>query len=431
MTNMKKAAFSAIACLVLGATTFRIHAQNVSPVYGTRPVFPGFQLPSAAGTLRYSLTLSGGATIGYNGQNQTFYAPTFSGNAAYLSRAETHPFAVVYSGGYQLAASNQASSPYQDLAISQSFLGKRWQFVASDSVSYLPRTPIGGLAGLPGLGDLSVGATLPLGAYLGTGLESDYAPQVSNQTSATLTRSLTSRTSLSGSGSFGVQRFVGDVPGIDNNTLSAAGTLSHRLSATSSVAGTYSFSRYTYSQYGVAYNSNAASASYSRQWTRNFSTVFSGGPLFTSSPGGTTTASYNLGAAANYQSPYALLNISFSRFTNAGSGITFAVRSNTLQGSASRRLGARTSGSVSGGYSDSVSLPTFEVFQTSPFSFHSVYGAVQVSHALSSSFSVYGSYTVQHQLQNANAFALNSLTGTQQTISAGITYSPRAITLGH
>jgi len=415
---------------LMGALTMvpKSSAQDI-PAYTPAPESPGFRLPSVGGTLTYSASASESIAVGYNGNNQTNESTNISGNLAYLSSSRGSPFSLVYSGGYLFATSNQPGSFFHNLAASQVFVLGRWSGVASDSVSYLPNSPVSGLSGVPGLGDQGVSPVQVLQGDEGS-LYSNYGPRVTNTVTGTLNRALTNRTSIFGSGSSSIIRFPGsDASGLETNQLSGTGGLSHNLSARSSFAASYSFSRSTYPEYNLTYDTQSFFVSATRQFTARLSSNASIGPQYSSTANSGSTLSVAASASLNYQLGKGGLGVSFSRGVNSGQGVTTTGTSNSVSANYSRSLGRYTGFSTNASYNQFSSLPLAVGPQTST---NSLGAGAQLSRSITRKISAYASYTLQHQTNANSTVAVNAFHGTTQTLGFGLTYSPmRPIVLGH
>jgi hypothetical protein len=131
----------------------------------------GFQFPTVGGQLTYGVSASQTIETGYDGGagNGKVASSNISGNLAYISSSETHPFSMVYSGGYLASESSlMPSAWFHNLALSQSYRTRAWNFVLADMVSYLPESPVGSLSGIAGIGDLGI-TPVQVGADQGTG----------------------------------------------------------------------------------------------------------------------------------------------------------------------------------------------------------------------------------------------------------------------
>src|SRR5262249_18017005 len=137
------------------------------------------------------------------------------GNLSVLKAWAGAQFAMNYSGGgFFSTDSTQGNGSYQQLAISQSFLGKRWQIQLLDQFSYLPQTSLG-FGGGTGLGIPGTGGSLgPVTPGLGNNYlpnQSIYTatgPRYSNASVIQLTYVTSARGSITASGSYGFLDFV-------------------------------------------------------------------------------------------------------------------------------------------------------------------------------------------------------------------------------
>ena len=390
----------------------------------------GFQLPEVGGTLSYALTASEAVNVGYNATNATTEYTSFSGDLAYLNRSKTHPFSAVYSGGF-FVGSGEPSSVFQSLSASQVLVDGRWTFVASDSISYLPETANSGLSGIPGNGDIGVTAT-QVGTNATQGILTYVDARISNTTGGSVQRAFTGKTSLTGFGSFGILRFLGNssLPGLSSNSYSAGAALTHRLDARDSISGNYSYSSGYYPGDATSYNSNTATVEYNRQLTRKLTFDGSVGPQWTTVSNGAPAVN-SLNVAANvsllYSAHSASYVLSYSRGTNTGSGVLTGAESDNVTLSASKRLSRTLSGSASLGYSRTQSLA---VLDNSPFHSNTLVASGQINRYFGRDFSAFASYIVQRQSLNGVAATSNIFNGFSQIIAVGVTYSPGIINLG-
>ena len=419
-----------VCLLALGvfAIVRQINAQDV-PAYTPMPESPGFRLPSVGGTLTYAMSASESIALGYNGNNQTYNSTNVSGDLAYLSTSRTSPFSLVYSGGYQFATSGQPGSFFHNLAASQVMVFGKWSSVLSDSVSYLPDSPVGGLSGIPGLGDLGVNPIQVLQGDQG-GLYSNYGPRISNIATGSLSRSVTNRTSIFASGSSSIIRFPSSSSaGLETDQQSATAGLSHTLSARSSFSGNYSFSRSTYPEYAITYDTQSLSVSATRQFTARLTTSVSVGPQYSSTANSPSTLNVAASASLNYQLGRGGLGISYSHGVNNGQGVATTGTSDSTNANYSRSLNRYTNFSTNVSYNKFSTLPIAlgPAYTTSSVAF-----GTQFSRSLSRTISAYASYTLQHQANADSTIAVNAFRGTTQTVGFGLTYSPsRPIVLGH
>ena len=401
----------------------------------------GFQLPTVGGTLSYAATVSEALIFGYNGNGGTGSSTVFSGDVGYLSVSPTHPFSVVYSGGYLASTGGQPNSVYQNLAVSQVLRAGRWNFIAADVVSYLPQTAIGGLSGVPGVGDLS---TLPGqdGTGFTQGILSRNDARVDNATSGSVIRNLTESTSANATGVYAIERFFGSSNtqplgfgnpgyGLDSNSITGSAGLSHRIDARNTIGASYTYSHFKYLlAVPFSFTTQTGSLEYTRVLTRQLTLFASAGPQRTSSSNPLLSApSLNVGANADltYAGERTLYAVNYTRGVNNGSGIIAGSRVDALSLNANHSLDRNWSVSGSASYAHSVSLPNLLL---PSFSAQTFAIGVQTTRTLRRNLFGFASYTIQRQTTKGFAQTSDLYSGTSQILGVGITYSPRPIQLG-
>jgi hypothetical protein len=399
----------------------------------------GFSLPTVGGTLQYAVNGSESMTIGYNGSNTNVHTTNFSGDLAYLSISRTHPFSLVYTAGYLIGDSNVPSSFYQTFATSQEFNVRRWNFLVADTFSYLPQTASTGLSGIPGAGDGSLG---PITGTDSQGILTQQSGRINNSISGTASHPLTGKTGFHLTGADALLRYTGDSNGTAFNTNQETGGagLSHRINALTSGNLNYSYSNYGYS-YGnstgaVGFTgtvpSNTVTQSltigYTRKFTRRFSADISLGPQRTSGSQLTKTT-YGLSASVNasYINKVSNVSASYTSGTSNTSGVSSGGTIQALTTSYRRTFGHSWSGGGNAGYTRTSGLPTIGV---PAFSTNTLVAGGQVNRSLFRHVSVFASYTVQRQSLQGTV-ASNIFNGISQTITAGLSYSPSILHLGH
>jgi hypothetical protein len=430
-----------LTILALSSLTAPAAFAQALPAAEAAPISTGFSMPTTLGTLQYAVSASQSLTWGYYGSSGSYAGTNLSGDLAYLSSSKQHPFSLVLSGGRSFSESGQASYSFVNLGFSQVANVGRWNFVISDNVSYLPGTPTAGLSGITGLGDLGVNP-IQVGGDTGQGVLTTFADRVSNVVSASLSRQLTGRTSLTGSGSYSTMHFLDNSAtsgttssgGLDNSAETGSVGLNHQIDARNTVGGTYAYSNFTYpgNGFGVPtpdFVSQTASASYSRKFTRKFSVNVSAGPQWTtvSGNGSATAISVFADASAAYAGKSASASADFTRSTNGGFGSVGGGVANSITARVSRPFAVVWSVAATANFSQTSSLPLANV---APYSFKTYVEGLQVSRAIVRSLSAYASYNLADQsVSSVPAVALFS--GLSQSVSFGITYSPSSMHLGH
>ncbi len=390
---------------------------------------PGFQLPTASGTLSYGLSASERVTFGYEGENANYYSTNFTGNLGYLSGSQYHPFSLVYSAGYLLGTNGEQSAQYHNLALSQVFSAGKWRGVVSDSISYLPESAAAGLSGIPGVGD----ANLPLGQlppYLDQAILNRNVTRVSNVAAGSITRDITGKTGLSTSATYGIDRYLGYNAGIDDSNFSLSEALSHRIDARTTTGVNYSYGRYSYSGQQVVTSSDTVSVFVNRQLSRRMAATLSAGPQWINSNTALIPSrlSYVVTANVTYAGKDTSYFGGFSRGTTAGSGVVTGAITDALSAGLTRRFGSAWRGSANVAYIRSQSLAT-----VAPYNLNTdqVVGSLQINRSISRSFSGFVSYAAERQIDNGLGATGILFNGLSQTVGFGITYAPEAIHIGH
>jgi hypothetical protein len=413
-----------VTLLLTGAFPCIMRGQAL-PTAAAETPYQGFQLPSTAGTLSYGISASESINRGYYA-NGTTATTNVSGDLGYLSSSKADPTSVVFSGGYFYSTSGQPSTEFANLGLSQTLSSKNTRLNLSDTVSYLPQTATTGLSGIAGTGDLGI----PVPPGTGQDVLSNYSARVNNTAAATLQQSLTGSTSLQGSGTYSILRFVNAGAGLDTDQISASAGLNHRIDARNSAGANYSYSESTYggSQFNLV--GQTAALQYSRQMTRQFSVSVSAGPQWISgSSSGLSGPSINVfaSASANYSGEVTSEEVGYSRGNNSGSGVSQGSLSDRVSGSIHRRIGRPWNVSATASYSHTASLPGA---LTGYFSTNTFVTGGQVSRAILRSLSTYASYNLSRQSGSNLGSTVNVFTGVSQVIAFGITYSPMPIRLG-
>ncbi len=419
-----------VAPVLLLALGWRAEAQ--APPLSTPPTF-GFSLPSVEGSLTYSLSASESFETGYgSGVN---YLTALSGSVGYLSSSPNKPFSLVYSGGYIYSAGSgyPSNSTYQNLAASQVWTTKNWNFVIDDAVSYLPESPTTGLSGIPGVGDIGVDP-VQIGDQPTQSILTNYSTRIGNGLNGGITRNFGRSLSINGSASWQILHFTNNA-GINSSTISASVGPTYHINARSSASAdvVYTYTEDTYGGFTYPFETEGVNLSYQRQVSRFFTMSVSAGPQRTFGTGAAAllipsqiTVVGN--ASLNYSRKTTSASLYFSRATNAGSGVVYGALTNSIGGTVREQFSRNWQGALTASYSQSTSLAEIDGISQD---YHSIYGGGQLSRRLSRSFSAYFSYTAVHQNQVDTVITQPTFSGTSQTFSVGITYSPGAQHLGH
>lgn len=414
---------------------------QATPVATVQPPLSGLNLPAINGTFQYGLSVSEVVEKGYASNGGVYAQTSISGDLAYGSKSEVHPFSLVYTGGTQFG--NQAgysNSYFQSLAVSQAYTTRSWVFDVSDVVSYLPQSPTVGLSGIPGTGDIGLNPVQ-------NGLEPSQSvitvgnSRVSNSVSGNAERKVDAFTSVSGGANYGILDFFGN-GGLNNSQIGANVAINRRLDGRSSasLAATYGIFSYSDLGNGSSFQTRGLSASYQRQLSRSLNFTANGGPEWINSSGALGIPSrltFTAGVGVSYTVRVYTAIAGYSRGVNGGAGVQPGGISDTVSASIQRPFGTAWSASANLGYARTQGLSNgpaaidlAAVGLTTIGNYDSLYAGGQLSRRISRSFSGYVSYTALNQSYSQSQVAPTALNGIVQSFAIGISYFPRSLHLG-
>lgn len=400
---------------------------------------------TTADQLTYTLSVSNSVVTGYNGVNGVSDSVNVAGSAAYVSGSERHPTSFVYSGGYLFGNNGQPSTSFQNFGVSQVLNTRKWNFVVSDFISFLPSTPRYGLAGIPGVGDYG-SAPISVNPQVSDVALTNYGQRITNSAIVSATYRISQRTDLELNGGYILQRFLDgnggfngtnganlllNNGGINSNLLTGGGDLNHHLTAATTVGAVYSYSRASYpSPYNYSFQSNAVLGSYQHIISPRLSFSVSAGPQWTTGSNAVLFPN-RLGVTANASLVYAAgrnnYSLGYSRGTNTGSGVLLGAVVDSLTFTGQRRFSPSWNGGFFAGYGHVSSLAKDPLLATS---FNSFTAGVQANRRIGEHFSAFGSYALQYQAVGQLVATDNAFNGVAHVISFGVTYAPRPIHLG-
>jgi hypothetical protein len=411
------------------------------PAAEASPISTGFAIPTSLGSLQYAVSASQSLIWGYYGkQGSASSSTSLSGDVAYLSNSKLHPFSMVFSGGYSFGESNQESYSFLNLGFSQVANVGRWNFVVSDSVSLLPGTPVAGLSGVPGVGDLGVSPVQISSGDSGQGVLTTFSNRVTNTASGSVQRQITGKTSMSASGAYSTMRFlsssVGSASassaGLDSDSLSGGGGINHQIDVRTSYGANYAYSHYAYSSnnFGIAtpdFSSQTATATFSHLFTRKLSFSAAAGPQWTNIISSNSGSSLSVFADVStaYAAKSTAISLAFTRSSNGGYGAVAGAVSDSVVFGANRKFAVVWNLAVSSAFAHTSNLST----GAASYALNTDVEGIQVSRALMRNLSGYSSYTYEYQ-SNSGVSGINLFSGTTQVLGFGLTYSPSSLHLG-
>ena len=354
--------------------------------------------------------------------NPTSWQANASAEVDYANGFKRFPFNLNYGGGYTwtLDGPSYATGLFQRLLISQGYIGKRWNLLASDSVYYLPESPTMGFSGIPGTGEPIGGSgsapppSQPV-LMLNTSI-------VNNSATVEIGRTLDHATTLSAGGTSQILRFP-DGNGLDTNATTANAGLTRRLDARNSLTGQYAYSRYSYGGSAFTLQTNTALIDYHRAWTRHLNTDTSVGPQWVNNAGGTALSSstkVSANASLSYLLRFGTTNLSYSHQTNSGAGYLLGSTVDSANGGFTREFGRDLGIGITGSYTRNSGLLNSEVINAK-------FGGVQATRRLGRYLALFANYSAIDQSTSfSSSIQSNVLNQLEQVIAFGIGYSPRA-----
>ena len=435
-----------ISMMLLALSTVS-HGQAVPTAVATNTT-SRWGMPTLDGTVHYALSASQQVQLGYYGSGNTTNATSLSGNVSYSNTSQVLPFSLLFAGGVLFGNSGQGTTTFQNIAVSSGLTRGKWVLGISNSFSYLPQSATTGLSGIPGVGDLG---TLPIevpGQGPGGGILTDSGNRIANSLSGNVERRLTGKTSLMGTGTWSVLKFL-DNNGLDTTQISGTVGANHRIDARNSVNLNAVYSTYETSGsiqdvnplnplYATDFQTRGVNVGFTRLMSRALTLNASAGPQWVSSSSGVlipsrVNVSANVGL--NYSRKIMGASVNYSRGVNGGSGVQPGGLADSISGSVSRSLSRVWAASAQAAYTRTSGLiAAAPTGATTPVSINEVtktfFCGAQLSRGFGRAWSGFVSYGAQNQSINSSLVSQNAFSGFSQTFGVGITFAPRATRLG-
>jgi len=396
-------------------------------------ILPSFSVVAQGGYSSYSPSSTSGSNTTFGG---------FAAGRLALNHVSTYSSILLdyLAAGSFSQDSSLGNSVIQSLSIAYTFQRGRWTTMLGDQLSYTPASPFG-FGGLGGLDSLGIG--LGNGVGYDPGFLPNYVPnqtlfldgasRLSNSVIAQDDYALTHRSSLTFVGSYGVLKFF-NAGFEDGNSVSFQAGYNYALSRKDSIAVAYQFGRFAFFNAPTKIMTHAAIFSYSRRVTGRMSFQVGGGPqaqVF-DEPGtnNQTAMNWTLQSGLSYEIGRTALSASYSHSQTGGSGLFIGAETDTITGSANRRLNRSWAGSMSVGYARNQTLK-----QTTPTGYsanpETWFAAVQVSRQFFRYGSVSLSYGFSHESSLLGFCTLPSCTAStsSQFISVSYTWGLRPLVL--
>ena len=323
---------------------------------------------------------------------------------------------VSYTGGGMFSTGNSEASNgvVQELSFKDKYSFRRSTLTVFDQLSYLPESSFGFAgtagAGLPGVG---TGGNIGSGFTPGQSILTPEGQNLSNAFDVELDTKLTSRSSLTFVGGYSLLRYFDDnLLNYGDATFQAG--YNYQLTRKDTVAVSYNFSAYRYSDVDQSLNLNTIQGSYARRVTGRLAFQIAAGPQFassripitssTSSPSSGTTSSsqlyWTLNAALQYQLRRAQISASYNHGVTGGSGVLAGAETDIAQGSFNQQVSRTFNVGFSAGYSRNRGIAESAGSEAQTYSYW--FTGVNVTHPFSRSLDMFVNYQFQYQDSSTN-----------------------------
>lgn len=351
-------------------------------------------------TLTPSLTVSGG----WESNAPNFSAPNSNSGSGIANVAGgldlnrmTGPGNVTtlsYMGGGQFyTIDSNLDGNFQRMNFSQSMLFGRWSFLIADGLSY-QKDAFASAAPLlfPGANYGSGGNPFQPGITPGESIIGQGVGRINNSASGQVTYGFTRQTSLTTHFSYGLLDYLGDSSYLSNRQMEAGTGLDHKFGR-DTIGVNYSFTRFSYDNFPVKFDSHVAQLVFSHVLTGRWSFEAGGGPaiVVTDYSLFKSTSIYGSGQVAlHYHLPSSDLSLRYGRSVTNGSGVLPGAVTDDIGFAGNHQFSRSRSVNLSGGYSRNSGA-----FVNS--SFNTFYVGAGISQALGRYASVSLGYTGQRQ----------------------------------
>jgi hypothetical protein len=351
---------------------------------------------------------------------------SFGGGASFIGGVDIHHisgssdmFLSYTGGGIFSSGGGMESGVIQEFGFKDTIKFRRSTFSVFEQLSYLPESSFG-FAGTAGSGAPSGG-----GVNLGTGVtpgQSILSAPGQNLASSSVVEwdtRLTPRASLTFVGSYALLRYFQD--GLANyGDASFQAGYNYQFTRKDTIAVSYTFGAFRYSNLSQSINSNTIQGSYARRVTGRLAWQIAAGPQFISSTNpivgstpatgsptsSTSTVSWTLNTSLQYQLHHAGLSASYSHGLSGGSGILTGAETDIFTGSLSQQVSRTFNVAWSAGYSrnSGFGVPTTIPPPTSSGQQNYSYwfAGVTAAHPLGRSLDVFVNYQLQYQTNDSN-----------------------------
>ena len=324
---------------------------------------------------------------------------------------------VSYTGGGMFSTGNSdaTNGVIQELNFKDKYSFRRSTLSVFDQVSYLPESSFGFAgttgAGLPGVG---TGGGVGSGFTPGQSILTPEGQNLANALAVELDTRLTSRSSLTLVGGYSLLHYFDDNL-LNYGDASFQAGYNYQISRKNTVAVSYNFSAFRYSNVDQSLNLNTIQGSYARRVTGKLAFQISAGPQFasstfpitnstTSTASGTTSTSqlyWTLNTALQYQLRRAAISASYNHGVSGGSGVLAGAETDVATGSINDRVARTFNVGFTAGYSRNKGIAVSSGSSEAQ-SYSYWFAGVNVAHTIGRSLDIFANYQLQYQNSNTS-----------------------------
>lgn len=391
------------------------------------------------GSVQFREVADTNSTSSPGGSTDIESASYLSGNFALRHLSRTSELALSYSGGGALYNSRtDLNEVFHNVGLSERVTLRRWGFLLSDQASYLPESSFG----FNGLGTpIAVNSGLGSFGSQFSNLNPLFDPnqsiligrarRISNVVVGEVQYSVSPRTSVTATASYGLQHFL-DSGFIDDHTWMARGGYNYALNRSDTVGVTYGFSEISFNTNNSKIDNHSIQLAYGRRITGRLALQLSAGPQITTfknvtgNPG--SQVSWAAGTTLQYQQPRNDFFLSYLRGITGGVGLFQGAQRDEVQGGASRKLTRTLTGSLTAGYARNTALQQLTT-GSSTFKFNSWTAGAGLDRPLGRQVSVFLNYNFQYQTSDSS-FCTSGSCGTifrRHQVGVGLNWTIRPI----
>lgn len=326
--------------------------------------------------------------------------------------------AVSYTGGGMFSTGNNSSPNgiVQELSLTDKYSFRRSTFAVFDQLNYLPESSFGFAgaagAGLPGIG---IGGGIGTGFTPGQSVLTPRSQNLSNNFDVELDTKLTARTSLTFVGGYSLLHYFDDnLLNFNEGTFQAG--YNYQVSRKNTVAVSYNFSAYRYSNVDQSLNLHTIQGSYGRRVTGRLAFQIAAGPQIalshipitgstSSTNSGSTSSSHlywTLNSSLQYQFRRAGLGATYNHGVTGGSGVLAGSEADIVSGTFNEQVSRTFNVGLTAGYSRNKGIAATTGSVTPGQTFSYWFTGVNVTHPFGRSLDMFANYQFQYQDTNTS-----------------------------